>query len=103
MQMRRPIRKSRNDEVVEDRPPNPAPPLNLQLTDKTALISGSTKGIGFAIAAGLAREGARVILNGRTEQAVADAKKQITAAVPNAKAETFAGDLATPSAAAALL
>src|SRR6266851_8470087 len=34
--------------------------MNLKLTDKTALVSGSTKGIGFAIATGLAREGARV-------------------------------------------
>ena len=38
--------------------------MDLKLTDKTALVSGSTKGIGFAIATGLAREGARVIVNG---------------------------------------
>jgi NAD(P)-dependent dehydrogenase (short-subunit alcohol dehydrogenase family) len=38
--------------------------MNLKLTDKTALVSGSTKGIGFAIATGLAREGAQVIVNG---------------------------------------
>ena len=43
--------------------------MNLKLTDKTALVSGSTKGIGFAIATGLAREGARVIVNGRSEKA----------------------------------
>src|SRR5207244_171057 len=48
--------------------------MNLKLTDKTALVSGSTKGIGFAIATGLAREGARVIVNGRCEKAVAEAK-----------------------------
>ena len=47
--------------------------MNLRLTDKIALISGSTKGIGFAIATGLAREGARVIVNGRSEKAVVEA------------------------------
>src|SRR2546421_10378917 len=72
--------------------------MNLQLTDKTALVSGSTKGIGFAIASGLAREGARVIINGRTEKAVAEAKEQIDRTVPDAKIESFAGDLSTAAA-----
>jgi NAD(P)-dependent dehydrogenase (short-subunit alcohol dehydrogenase family) len=40
--------------------------MNLQLENKTALITGSTKGIGFAIAECLAREGAKVIVNGRS-------------------------------------
>ncbi len=39
--------------------------MDLKLSDKLALVSGSTKGIGLAIATGLAREGARVIVNGR--------------------------------------
>ncbi len=47
--------------------------MNLKLTDKTALISGSTKGIGFAIATGLAREGTRVIVNGRSDGGVIQA------------------------------
>src|SRR6266849_3563532 len=51
--------------------------MNLTLTDKTAPVSGSAKGIGFAIATGPAREGARVIVNGRSEKAVAEAKEQI--------------------------
>src|SRR4051795_5660021 len=50
--------------------------LGLKLTDKTAFVSASTKGIGFAIATGLAREGARVIVNGRSEKAHAKAKAQ---------------------------
>jgi NAD(P)-dependent dehydrogenase (short-subunit alcohol dehydrogenase family) len=44
--------------------------VNLELIDKTALISGSSKGIGFAIASQLATEGARVIVNGRLDDAV---------------------------------
>ena len=50
--------------------------MNLQLENKTALVTGSTKGIGFAIARWLAAEGAEVIVNGRTEAtAVAAAAK----------------------------
>jgi NAD(P)-dependent dehydrogenase (short-subunit alcohol dehydrogenase family) len=44
--------------------------MDLQLTGKAALITGSTAGIGYAIAAALAREGASVIVNGRTQSAV---------------------------------
>ena len=77
--------------------------MNLKLTDKAALVSGSSKGIGFAIAAGLAREGARVIVNGRSEIAVAEAKEQIEQTVPDARIESFAGDLSTAAAAATLL
>jgi NAD(P)-dependent dehydrogenase (short-subunit alcohol dehydrogenase family) len=77
--------------------------MNLKLTDKTALVSASTRGIGFAIATGLAREGARVIVNGRSEKAVADAKAQIKQTVPDARIESFAGDLSTAAAAETLL
>jgi NAD(P)-dependent dehydrogenase (short-subunit alcohol dehydrogenase family) len=44
--------------------------FNFDLSNKTALVTGSTKGIGFAIAAGLAKMGASVIINGRTVEAV---------------------------------
>ena len=67
--------------------------MDLQLTDKLALVSGSTKGIGLAIATGLAREGAKVIVNGRSEKSVADALAKIRQTVPGAKLESFAGDL----------
>jgi NAD(P)-dependent dehydrogenase (short-subunit alcohol dehydrogenase family) len=77
--------------------------MNLKLTDKTALVSGSTKGIGFAIATGLAREGARVIVNGRSEKAVTEAKEQIDQTVPDARIEGFAGDLSTAAATETLL
>src|SRR4029077_9676780 len=77
--------------------------MNLKLTDKTALVSGSTKGIGFAIATSLAREGARVVVNGRSEKAVAEAKQQITQTAPDAWIEGFAGDLSTAAATEMLL
>ena len=51
--------------------------MDLQLTSKTALVTGSTAGIGFAIAHSLAREGATVIVNGRTEQRVKTAMEQL--------------------------
>ena len=67
--------------------------MDLKLQGKSALVSGSTKGIGFAIAALLAAEGAKVIINGRTGAAVQEALGRIRAAVPQAKADGFAGDL----------
>jgi len=72
--------------------------MNLELIDKTALISGSTKGIGFAIASQLAAEGARVIVNGRSENAVSSALEQVRNAVHKPKVEGFVGDLATTTA-----
>jgi NAD(P)-dependent dehydrogenase (short-subunit alcohol dehydrogenase family) len=45
--------------------------MDLGLTGKTAVASGSTAGIGFAIAATLAQEGARVVVHGRTEARLA--------------------------------
>jgi NAD(P)-dependent dehydrogenase (short-subunit alcohol dehydrogenase family) len=68
--------------------------MNLQLADKLALVSGSSKGIGLAIATGLAREGAKVIINGRSAKSVDDALAKIRQTVPDAKLESFAGDLA---------
>ena len=52
-------------------------PMNLQLENKTALITGSTKGIGFAIAQALAAEGANVIVNGRSEDSTQAAARKI--------------------------
>lgn len=70
--------------------------MDLQLGNKTALVSGSTAGIGYAIAEALVREGARVIVNGRTQKAV----DQAVAALKKAggKVEGFAGDLSTAAA-----
>jgi NAD(P)-dependent dehydrogenase (short-subunit alcohol dehydrogenase family) len=73
--------------------------MNLNLENKTALVTGSTAGIGFAIARSLAGEGARVIVNGRTDERVSEAIASIRQSHPNAKLEPFAGDLAKAEAA----
>jgi len=72
--------------------------MNLNLSNKLALISGSTKGIGYSIAQSLAREGARVVINGRTPESVSAAVTQMRDALPTAKVETFAGDLSMDAA-----
>src|SRR5438045_904770 len=51
--------------------------MNLQLENKTALVTGSTKGIGFAIAKALAEEGAMVVVNGRSHASSDAAAKKI--------------------------
>src|ERR1700736_3186980 len=72
--------------------------MNFELENKTALITGSTAGIGFAIAKSLAAEGAHVIVNGRTEERVSEAIASIRKSHPNAKLEAFAADLANAQA-----
>ena len=67
--------------------------MNYGLENKLCLVTGSTAGIGFAIAAGLAAEGAEVIVNGRTDDRVAEAIDKIRALHPKAKLKAFAGDL----------
>jgi NAD(P)-dependent dehydrogenase (short-subunit alcohol dehydrogenase family) len=69
--------------------------MDFQLDGKLALVSGSTVGIGAAIAEGLAREGARVIINGRTQARVDLTLAAITRQVPAAGLEAFVGDLST--------
>ena len=51
--------------------------MDLQLEGKKALVTGSTAGIGLAIATALAREGADVVINGRTDARVAEAMHKI--------------------------
>jgi NAD(P)-dependent dehydrogenase (short-subunit alcohol dehydrogenase family) len=70
--------------------------MNYQLENKLALVSGSTAGIGLAIATALAAEGARVIINGRTDDRVAEAIVKIKKVNPSAKLEAFAGDFSDP-------
>ncbi|MEG3990519.1 SDR family oxidoreductase [Microcoleus sp. S28C3] len=69
--------------------------MDLQLSDKVALVSGSTAGIGLAIATTLAQEGATVIVNGRTQERVNEALDRLKQSVPNAKLQGIAADLGT--------
>jgi NAD(P)-dependent dehydrogenase (short-subunit alcohol dehydrogenase family) len=77
--------------------------MDLELTDKLALVSGSTAGIGFAIAAALAGEGCRVIITGRSEERVAAGIKKIQEQHPGAKVEGVSCDLATSQGAAGVI
>src|ERR1700685_2621210 len=70
-------------------------PMQIDLTGKRAVVSGSTLGIGFAIAKGLAEAGANVVINGRSEKSVKAAKEKLAAAYPGAKIEGIAADLGT--------
>ncbi len=75
--------------------------MDLKLTNKLALVTGSTAGIGYAIAAALATEGAQVIVNGRSQASV-DAAIAGLKASGNTQVFGFAGDLSTSQAAQAL-
>src|SRR5207253_1760383 len=79
--------------------------MDLQLTDKTAVVTGSTAGIGLAIAQALAREGATVVVNGRTEPRVRAAVEHVRRAAPGAGAHVsgVAADLGTAAGVAALI
>jgi NAD(P)-dependent dehydrogenase (short-subunit alcohol dehydrogenase family) len=68
--------------------------MDLKLDNKLAFVSGSTAGIGFAIAQALAREGARVIINGRSEKRVQEAISAIRSEMPSALLEPLVADLA---------
>ena len=76
--------------------------MDLQLSKKIALVTGSTAGIGNAIASTLAAEGATVIVTGRSETAVAAAVAKMQAAT-NGEVLGFAGDLSVASVAEALV
>ncbi|MFZ2974345.1 MAG: SDR family oxidoreductase [Ferribacterium limneticum] len=69
--------------------------MDLQIHSKIALISGSTVGIGFAIATELAREGARVVINGRSQKSVDAAVAKLHSLVAGADVQGVAADLST--------
>jgi len=67
--------------------------MDLGLRDRSALVSGSTAGIGFAIASGLAAEGAAVVINGRAQPRVDEAIARLRRAHPGATVSGVAADL----------
>lgn len=76
--------------------------MDLKLKGKTAIVTGSTAGIGFAIAQALAEEGAKIIVNGRSESGVRGAIERIRKAVAPADVDGLAADAATAEGADAL-
>jgi NAD(P)-dependent dehydrogenase (short-subunit alcohol dehydrogenase family) len=69
--------------------------MDLKLEGKQALVTGSTAGIGFAIAAALVKEGASVVVSGRTEQRVKAALQQLQPSGAHGKVEGLAANLGT--------
>ncbi|MFE1794567.1 SDR family NAD(P)-dependent oxidoreductase [Streptomyces sp. NPDC059517] len=74
--------------------------MRIDLTGRTALVTGSTQGIGAAIATGLARAGARVAVNGRSEQRAEEAAARLAKDVPGADVVPVAADVTTEEGAA---
>lgn len=77
--------------------------MNIVLSGRTAFVSASTKGIGRAIAAGLAGAGAATVINGRDEEGVAKAVRALREEVPGADVTGVVADLATADGALSLL
>ena len=77
--------------------------MKTELHGRRALVTGSTAGIGFAIAKGLAEAGAFVVINGRAAEHVNSAIGRIRDAVPGAALDGAAADAATAEGAAALI
>ena len=77
--------------------------MKIDLSDKTAVVTGSTAGIGFAIAKGLAESGAAVVINGRSQEAVGQAVAALKRASPLAMIRGTAADLGTAQGCDALV
>src|SRR3546814_21081316 len=75
----------------------------IDLTGRKAIVTGSTAGIGRATAEGLARAGAAVVVNGRTDARVEDSVRQVRQIMPNADVTGVAADMATAEGVAALI
>ena len=76
--------------------------MKIELKGRKAIVTGSTAGIGLAIAEGLARAGASVVVNGRTPERVETALRELRARMPEADLTGIAADLATAEGSAAL-
>jgi NAD(P)-dependent dehydrogenase (short-subunit alcohol dehydrogenase family) len=77
--------------------------MRIDLSNKTAVVTGSTAGIGFAIAQGLAAAGATTVINGRTQGAIDKAIAALKRAIPSAAVRGVAADLSTAQGCEALV
>lgn len=77
--------------------------MNLELAGKTALVTGSSQGIGFAIAEALAREGVNIVINSKTPPQVDRAVDKLSKAAPGVRITGVASDLSTASGAEELV
>ncbi|PWL17257.1 oxidoreductase [Falsochrobactrum shanghaiense] len=77
--------------------------MNIDLTEKSAIVTGSTGGIGLAIAAGLARAGARVVIVGRNQKGVDAALHKLTDMATKGTVTGVVADLGTAEGCAALI
>jgi len=77
--------------------------MKIDLSGKTALVTGSTAGIGYAIAKGLGAAGADVVLNGRSQGTIDAAVKKLSAEAPAAKVRGIAADVSTAAGCKALV
>lgn len=77
--------------------------MNIDISGKTAIVSGSTSGIGLAIAKGLAQAGASVVVNGRSQAAVDKAIDAVKQHAPEATVRGVAADLGTAKGCALLV
>ena len=75
----------------------------IDLNGKRALVTGSTRGIGFAVARDRAGCGAEVIINGRSQAAVDEALEALSRALPQGRFRGRAADVATPEGCEALV
>ena len=85
------------------RPAGIEPGVDIDLSGRTALVTGSTQGIGFAIATRLAQTGAEVAVNGRSAERVDAAVARIADAVPGARLRAATADVADDEGTARLL
>jgi NAD(P)-dependent dehydrogenase (short-subunit alcohol dehydrogenase family) len=69
--------------------------MNIELKGRTAIVTGSTAGIGRATAEGLARAGASVVFNGRGNARVVEAVRQMRQSFPDSEISGVAADLST--------
>jgi NAD(P)-dependent dehydrogenase (short-subunit alcohol dehydrogenase family) len=76
--------------------------MKIEFNGRKALVTGSTAGIGYSIAEGLARAGASVVINGRTKERVDTAIQKLRAILPNADLTGVVADVSTAEGSAAL-